>query len=493
MQEKATSFAALRFEPPKAEWGIIMKNAGRIGYIVLCLLVCAVPFAGMAVHASNTTTENKELASFPDVKKNGKWNMDFMQELGKYFEDHFAFRAELVTADAKIQSNVFGVSNADTVTVGTDGWLYYTATVNDYLGQDVMSRRKIANAVHNLSLVQQYVQENGAAFLLTIPPNKNSLYGENMPYYFQKKAGSVQNIDLLKEEIIKKDISYTDLFSLFEEQKEVLYLKRDSHWNNKGAVLAYDALLSQLKVKHDRYETTKNLRLKEEYGDLNKMLYPLAAEPEWNYSYQKEDIFSYKTDTKSVEDAWIETENSKGNGSLLMFRDSFGNTLLPLMANTFAEGYFSKGVPQNIAGYMGMYQPDVVILEKVERNISEFAEEPPLIECPVTEIADQMERVNTETSLNMTESENNANYWEISGSLEDSICKKNIKIYVKVTDGEEQKIYETLSVTNNDTDYGYRLYLSKEKLSTDKVGVEVIVEDGKKYQIVKSAQIDVKN
>lgn len=356
-----------------------------------------------------------------------------------------------------------------------------------------MSRRKIANAVHNLSLVQQYVQENGAAFLLTIPPNKNSLYGENMPYYFQKKAGSVQNIDLLKEEIIKKNISYTDLFSLFEEQKEVLYLKRDSHWNNKGAVLAYDALLSQLKVEHDRYETTKNLRLKEEYGDLNKMLYPLAAEPEWNYSYQKEDIFSYKTDTKSVEDAWIETENSKGNGSLLMFRDSFGNTLLPLMANTFAEGYFSKGVPQNIAGYMGMYQPDVVILEKVERNISEFAEEPPLIECPVTEIADQMERVNTETSLNMTESENNANYWEISGSLEDSICKKNIKIYVKVTDGEEQKIYETLSVTNNDTDYGYRLYLSKEKLSTDKVGVEVIVEDGKKYQIVKSAQIDVKN
>ena len=67
MQEKATSFAALRFEPPKAEWGIIMKNAGRIGYIVLCLLVCAVPFAGMAVHASNTTTENKELADRKSV------------------------------------------------------------------------------------------------------------------------------------------------------------------------------------------------------------------------------------------------------------------------------------------------------------------------------------------------------------------------------------------------------------------------------------------
>lgn len=471
---------------------MIVKNAGRIGYMVLCLLICAVPFIGMAVHATNTTTENKELASFPDFRENGKWNADFMQELGTYFEDHFAFRTELVTADAKIQSNVFGVSNVDTVTVGTDGWLYYTATVNDYQGQNVMSQRKISNAVHNLSLVQQCVQENGAAFLLTIPPNKNSLYGENMPYYFQKKAGSVRNIDLLKKEIIKMDIPYTDLFSLFEEQKEVLYLKRDSHWNNKGAVFAYDALLRQLKVEHDHYEATKSLRLKEEYGDLNKMLYPLTAEPEWNYFYQKEDVFSYKTDTKSVEDAWIETENSKGNGSLLMFRDSFGNTLLPLMANTFAKGYFSKGVPQNIAGYMEMYQPDVVILEKVERNISEFAEEPPLIECPVTKIDGKMKRIDTETSLNMAESENNANYWEISGALEDSVCKKNIEIYVQVTDGEEQKIYETLSVTNRDTDYGYRLYLSKEKLSTDKVSVEVIIGDGKRYQVVKSAQMDVK-
>lgn len=470
-----------------------MRNAGRIGYVVLCLLICVMPFAGMAVHATNTTTENKELASFPQLKKNGKWNIDFMQELGRYFEDHFAFRTELVTADAKIQSKIFKVSNADAVTAGTDGWLYYTATVNDYLGQNIMSQREVLNAAHNLSLVQRYVQENGAEFLLTIPPNKNSLYGANMPYYFQKKAGNVRNIDMLKKEIKKFDISYVDLFSLFEKQKEVLYLKRDSHWNNKGAVLAYNALLNQLGVEHDRYEITKSLRLKEEYGDLNKMLYPLAAEPEWNYFYQKEDVFSYKTDTKSVEDAWIETENKEGNGSLLMFRDSFGNTLLPLMANTFAKGYFSKGVPQNIAGYMEMYHPDMVILEKVERNISEFAKEPPLVECPVTEIAGKMESVETKTSLKIMESENNASYWEISGVLEDFVCKKDTQIYVQVTVGEEQNIYETLSVTNEETDYGYRLYLPKEKISGDKVGLEVIVENGKKYQIVKSVQIDGKN
>ena len=470
-----------------------MKNVGRIFYVVLCLLICIVPFAGMSVNRTDTTTENKELAEFPNVKEEGKWNIDFMQELGHYFEDHFAFRQELVTADAKIQSSLFQVSNVDNVTVGTDGWLYYTSTVKDYLGQEVMPQREISNAAHNLSLVQQYVQERDAKFLLTVAPNKNSLYGENMPYYFQKKADDTRNIDLLENEIEKYGISYADLFSLFEKQNEILYLKRDSHWNNKGAALVYDALLNQLEVEHDHYETIKNLRQKNEYGDLNKMLYPLAAEPEWNYFYQKEDVFSYKTDTESVEDAWIETENKEGSGSLLMFRDSFGNTLLPFMANTFSEGYFSKGVPQNIAGYMDTYQPDVVVLEKVERNISEFAKEPPVIECPLAEVDSEPEKVKSDTSLDMRESENNASYWEIFGALGSSLCKEDVQIYIRVTHGDEQTIYETLSVTKEDTDYGYCLYLPKEKFTEEKIGLEVIVGSKAEYWIVQEAQIDVRN
>ena len=470
-----------------------MKNVGRIFYVVLCLLICIVPFAGMSVNRTDTTTENKELAEFPNVKEEGKWNIDFMQELGNYFEDHFAFRQELVTADAKIQSSLFQVSNVDNVTVGTDGWLYYTSTVKDYLGQEVMPQREISNAAHNLSLVQQYVQERDAKFLLTVAPNKNSLYGENMPYYFQKKADDTRNIDLLENEIEKYGISYADLFSLFEKQNEILYLKRDSHWNNKGAALVYDALLNQLEVEHDHYETIKNLRQKNEYGDLNKMLYPLAAEPEWNYFYQKEDVFSYKTDTESVEDAWIETENKEGSGSLLMFRDSFGNTLLPFMANTFSKGYFSKGVPQNIAGYMDTYQPDVVVLEKVERNISEFAKEPPVIECPLAEVDSEPEKVKSDTSLDMRESENNASYWEIFGALGSSLCKEDVQIYIRVTHGDEQTIYETLSVTKEDTDYGYCLYLPKEKFTEEKIGLEVIVGSKAEYWIVQEAQIDVRN
>ena len=70
-----------------------MKNAIRYLFIVVCMVVCLLPFAGMVVYPTNQTTENREMAVFPAVVlKNGKPNINFLQELGNYFGDHFAFR-----------------------------------------------------------------------------------------------------------------------------------------------------------------------------------------------------------------------------------------------------------------------------------------------------------------------------------------------------------------------------------------------------------------
>ncbi len=464
-----------------------MKNILRYMFIINCMVICILPFVGMAVCPADKTTENRKMAVFPDIiKENGRLNINFLQELGNYFQDHFAFRLELVSADAQIQSKIFKVSNASPVITGSNGWLYYASTIYDYLGENTITERGINNIAHNLALLQEYVEEQGAKFIFTVPPNKNTLYGENMPYYLQYKINSSSNINMLEQEIKEYDISYCDLFSLFKNQKEVLYLKRDSHWNNKGAVLAYNAILRQAGIEHEDYKDIWAVRLKTEYGDLGRMLYPVTAEPEWNYFYEKKHMFSYVTDTKSVEEAWIETENSQGSGNLLMFRDSFGNTLLPLMADTFSKGYFSKGVPQNIAGYMEMYNPDVVVFEKVERNIKEIATEPPLIEGKAVNLRKNIENTVSATSLKVKESENNASYLEISGILDNKFCSKDTNIYIRITSNNEQTVYNTLHVTTQESDYGYKLYIPKEKTGLDKALFEVIIENNGKLQTVKS-------
>jgi len=464
------------------------KRAG-ICYIVIFMILCLVPFAGMIFFSSNTTTENKTLATFPEFVEEGSVNLNFCDELSDYFEDHFAFRQALVNTDAEIQSNVFGVSNVDTVIVGSDGWLYYSDTLDDYLGQDLMSERSIYNAAHNLLLMQEYVEECGAEFTVAIAPNKNSLYGENMPYYYSKKASDEKNVYNLMKEMENQGVNYVDLFTAFGNENEILYLKRDSHWNGKGAVLAYNEILNSLYIEHDFLDTVNVLRTKTEVGDLGSMIYPVTAEPEWNYFYQYDADYSYVTDTESVEDAWIETENEEGEASLLMLRDSFGNTLLPLMANTFEKGYFSKTVPYSLEAYMDECEPDVVISEKAERSIDEYAGEAPLMQGVETNISADVENVNEDSKGNATscmveESENDISYWLVSGTIDEDTAQQRTDIYIRLSDEKgTTKTFEAFLVTTDASDYGYALYLSKDFItenfsgSEEKITVDVITED----------------
>lgn len=108
------------------------------------------------------------------------------------------------------------------------------------------------NAIlHNLKLIQNYAQQQGSAFYLMVPPNKNSLYDENMPYYYQK--GDESNLKMLTERFQQEGISYIDLYGAFQEKEEVLYFQRDSHWNNQGALLAYRNLMEQVGKDYETY------------------------------------------------------------------------------------------------------------------------------------------------------------------------------------------------------------------------------------------------
>lgn len=454
-----------------------MKKIEKLIYIVTFLIFCLFPFAGMFVNPTNETTENRRLAEFPSWTKNGTLNSNFMQELGTYFEDHFAFRPYLVSFDAEIQSKLFQVSNVDTVTVGKDGWLYYSSSLDDYMGRNRLSNRGIFDASNNLRILQQYVEQNHASFFFTVPPNKNSLYGEHMPYYYKRCVDQHTNLNELESMMKQSGVHYVDLYSVFSKQKETLYLKRDSHWNEKGALIAYNSILEEAQVEHNNYDVVPAVRVKNEYGDLNKMLYPVTAEPEWNYAYQKKRQFTYCTDTKSVEDPWIETVCTKGKKNCLMFRDSFGNALLPFFADTFKNAYFSKEMPCKIEEYMNRYDPDVVVLEKVERNIKDIASTPPLMEALEITSDSQCKKAleDKESQMEIAECENDAAYWSITGQLSDR-CKDTARIYVSVFDGTVTKIYEAFTVMTANSDYGFTLYLKKEnypELSNAKITVFV--------------------
>lgn len=357
------------------------KKILPLTFTALCLLVCLIPSVGTIFRPSTDKIGNEQRLEQPAlIREDGSLNVGYFTDLGAYFEQNFTFRAEAITADAQIQADVFGTSDIDTVLVGTDGWLYYTATLDDYLGRDPMTAREARDAVHNLGLIRDYARSQGADFLFTIAPNKNTLYPEHMPYYTSLKAGDVHNRDLVRAALADSDVPYADLFGVFEEQDEVLYFARDSHWNNKGALLAYDTILTALGKAHDDYAAAPVLRRRDFIGDLSRMLYPVGGEAEYNWYYGAEE--RYTTGANSVEDARITTQNPDAAGSLYMYRDSFGNALVPFFAAAYGEATFSKSFTANLEQVFSSGHPDVYIMELVERNLSWLITQPPVFPSP---------------------------------------------------------------------------------------------------------------
>ena len=316
--------------------------------------------------------------------------------------------------------------------------------IYDYLGNHRMSERQIYNIVHNLSLVQQYVEQNGSAFVLAVPPNKNTLYGEYMPYYNSYLVDKTHNIDVLAQKLQEQGVAYADLLSLFRSEEEVLYLKRDSHWNGKGAVMAYNCMMDALGYPHKDYEDSPVTRAKDENGDLNRMLYTFYGEKELNYKYDIAQEYDYANDVKSVEDVWIETElhagAGTGNGTLLMFRDSFGNTLIPLIANQFEKAWFTKEVPYGLERLMEQHAPDTVIFEKVERNLSEYIKMPPIISAVQEKIPKDVEFLESDTTISMESLEYDADYFKISGSVEKALLENETDIVVGIRDRKSTRL-----------------------------------------------------
>lgn len=464
-----------------------MKKKYYMLYITIVLLILLIPFAGMSFWATDSAAENRELSEWPELAGEDGWNVEFLSELGAYFEDHLAFRPQMLTVNACVWGKTVKSSTTDQVVIGREGWLYFGGTLDDYTGRDLLSERELYDVVHNLSLMRDYVEQNGGRFLLMIAPNKNTLYDEYMPYYYQE--GDTSNLERLQPLLEDAGIAYVDLVSAFEKEEKELYYKRDTHWNNEGAKLAYHTAMEQLGKSHETYLNVPIQIRKDHIGDIDELLYPLAAEEEEAPYYDRTWDYQYVNEVEDHMDAWIETADGRKEGTLLMFRDSFGESLLPFFADEYQNAYFSRLVPYNMEN-VGQYQPDTVIVERTERKIAAFATEIPIMEGPVARQEPSLE-IETNTTLDTRQ---DGSYLVISGKIDPEYMEDDTQIYVSVSDESRTQTttYQAFYTLTTDGDgNGYLAYIKKESLPSNQVHINVIIQSGQNSWIVQSKDIEI--
>lgn len=346
------------------------------------LCACLVPSLGMLVLPEEQAAANQTLARAPSLTTaDGKWNGNVLQEITDYTADHFALRQEMITANAALEAAVFRVSAEEKVTLGRDGWLFYTETLDDYLHTGALTQRQLYGAARTLALLTEYAEGRGARLVFTVAPNKASLYPEYLPYVGQPLEGE-DDIDRLLPLLEQQGVDYVDLFAAFRGQDEALYYRLDSHWTVRGAALAHDILLSALDPEGaEPFFTGSWQSAPGHLGDLYEMLYPTGGELEDEITFDRPFTFSYVRPIRSAEDQRIETENPDRTGTLLMFRDSFGNNLYPFLAEDYGRAVFSRAMPYQMS-LLDETGADTVVIELVERNLSYLAVHAPIFPAP---------------------------------------------------------------------------------------------------------------
>ena len=424
-----------------------------LSFVIACLALCLIPTIGFFLFPTTETSENRAMSKAPEVIRDGKLNLRVFDEFSDYYNEHMGLRNYMVTADARVQETVFGVSNVDGVIVGTDGWLYYSATLNDYQGTEVLSERALYNLAHNLSIVEDYLTERGTDLLVIIPPNKNTLYGEHMPYYDRYIVEYDHSAKLLKTYLEEQGVPYLDLFELLESQDEVLYQKRDSHWNTKGADLVYSAVLDALGTDYLTFDPSEVTYARTHSGDLDRMLHSFYGSLEEDYTYALRHTFRFSSETADVTDGWLASENPEGKGTILMFRDSFADNLIPFFSETFASAYYSKGIPGHLERYLELYAPEYVVIEKVERNITDYLFSPPIISPVTAELPNEITIADTDSDISLGTSEYDPNYYLLTGTVDPLRVQTDTEILISIN-GTVYRTFQT-------GDCSFALYLKK--------------------------------
>ena len=174
-------------------------------------------------------------------------------------------------------------------------------------------------------------------------------------------------------------VSYVNFFEVFAHEP-VLYYQTDSHWNQQGAALAADAINAALGVETDYYAGPFGQKAEPYTGDLFEMLYPAFSGSELEPEYLGELEFTY-TGNSTKADSIVLTTQSDADGSILVYRDSFGNLLHPYLAASYGSARFSRSTAYDLTA-----EYENVVVEIAERNLVYLIQNVPVMVSPQREI-----------------------------------------------------------------------------------------------------------
>jgi peptidoglycan/LPS O-acetylase OafA/YrhL len=268
---------------------------------------------------------------------------------------------------------------------GKDNWLFlgnsYDKSVAKLKLAIQPSSEELRITKSLFSEVAQASAKYGTKVVLILGPNKESVYSEYLPdaikpsetkyiSYFLDQFRDIQNLTIHDPT--------SDLRTLKNSQG-LLYWKTDTHWNSKGAFLAFRGFLEKVSIPAPELQFEEGVV---HSGDLIGISgleqYPLDSRDDWKAVWKYQPTWSQGVLQKEKKTSFgaaelVKNSKPKSDSYVWVIGDSFSGAMRDYFNATFRQvlyvGHWGDklvGIPENLA--KAEQKPDMVVVVRVERS-----------------------------------------------------------------------------------------------------------------------------
>jgi alginate O-acetyltransferase complex protein AlgJ len=360
-------------------------------FVAAIALPLAANLAG--VDGGDPDAENRTLAAFPHWDGTLASAVAYPDALSLWFEDHFAFRARLVRWYSESRWFVLHMSPSSAVIRGDRGWLYYgdDGGAEDYANATPMTPGEVGAWHEAIVRAQAWLQQRHVAYVFTIAPDKHVLYPEHVPSTL-RSLHPMSRTDQVYATLSDTRVSVVDVRpSMLEARtKERLYYLTDTHWNDRGAFIAYQRIIEAVRQQvpstppawtREEFEPDERevpgkdlagmMGLKRVLQEVDLRLVPKRM--------RRAHVVDPLGGDPMAEVGRLVTEIPDSSlPRAVIFRDSFATRLAPFLSEHFSRAVY---LWQNDfdANVVLEEHPDVVIQEIVGRHLYGFIASPELV------------------------------------------------------------------------------------------------------------------
>jgi len=344
------------------------RHSGIIASVVLVLLM----LGSLAPNPFSSTRSAKHAA----------WASSNIISSAISYVDTAMGYAELAPSLRSLIEYELGTSSSRKVYLGRNGHLYYGAERAAEQSAGLIYRAsEVIRFAELSSVLSRELQKRGAPLVITVPPNAQSIAIEDLPR--SPKARPRLEYDLLFKELKKRGLAAVDLKSHFLAigDGNSVYRKTDTHWTSRGAVIAFNQVMSS--AKHPEWKVDVNEVLGPvktvQAGDLARMLglqnfltdenadiLPARNAKDWQPSQ-----ILHSSNPQPVFDSYsFERKGAETTDRILVIGDSFTQHFwLPLLQRTDAAmiGWMHHLECKFDFADVERFKPTLVILAPTER------------------------------------------------------------------------------------------------------------------------------